>query len=93
MLKWVITEHFKEFLLWKPFIIKTNNYPLTYIMTSVNLDAMRHCWVESLTQYTFDIEYQKGCNNTVADVLCRITTMLDVETVTLILNGVGVGAA
>ena len=41
-LKWVIAEHFQEYLLWKPFIVKTDNNPLTYIMTTPNLDATRH---------------------------------------------------
>ena len=86
-------EHFKEYLPWKPFIIWTDNNPLTYIMATPNLDATKHHWVESLTKYTFDIEYQKGHDNTVADALCRIATRLDAETVKLILNGVSMGAA
>ena len=39
VLKWVNTEQFQEYLLWKPFIVKTNNNPLTYIMTTPNLDT------------------------------------------------------
>ena len=39
-LKWAITEHFKEYLLYQPFLVKTDNNPLTgYIMTTPNLDA------------------------------------------------------
>ena len=38
-LKWAIMEHFKEYLLYKPFLVKTDNNPLTYIMTTPNLDA------------------------------------------------------
>ena len=41
-LKWAITEHFKEYLLYQPFLVKTNNNPLTYIMTTPNLDATGH---------------------------------------------------
>ena len=33
-LKWAITEHFKEYLLYQPFLVKTDNNPLTYIMTT-----------------------------------------------------------
>ena len=62
-------------------------------MTTPNLDATRHHWVESLAQYAFNIEYQRGCDNMVADVLSRITTRLDTETVKLILNGVSMGEA
>ena len=28
-LKWAITEHFKEYLLYQPFLVKTDNNPLT----------------------------------------------------------------
>ena len=41
-LKWTIMEHFKEYLLYQPFLLKTDNNPLTYIMTTPNLDATRH---------------------------------------------------
>ena len=42
VLKWAITEHFKEYLLYQPFLIRTDNNPLTYIMTTPNLDATGH---------------------------------------------------
>ena len=38
-LKWVVTEHFKEYLPYQPFLVKTDNNPLTYIMMTSNLDA------------------------------------------------------
>ena len=41
-LKWAITEHFKEYLLYQPFLVKTDNNPLTYIMTTPNLDTSGH---------------------------------------------------
>ena len=34
-LKWAITEHFKEYLLYQPFLVRTDNNPLTYIMTTL----------------------------------------------------------
>ena len=92
-LKWVITEHFQEYLPWKPFTAQTDNNPLTYNMTMPNSDATRHHWVESVAQYTFHIKNQKGHDNTVADVLNRITTRLNTETVKSILYGVSMGAA
>ena len=42
VLKWAMTEHFKEYLPYQPFLVKTDNIPLTYIMTTPNLDAMGH---------------------------------------------------
>ena len=41
-LKWVVTECFKEYLPYQPFLVKTDNNPLMYIMTTHNLDAMGH---------------------------------------------------
>ena len=41
-LKWAVTEHFREYLLYQPFLVKTDNNPLTYIMTTHNLDATGH---------------------------------------------------
>ena len=41
-LKWAIMEHFKEYLLYQPFLVRTDNNPLTYIMTTPNLGATGH---------------------------------------------------
>ena len=41
-LKWAVMEHFIEYLLYQPFLVKTDNNPLTYIMTTPNLDATGH---------------------------------------------------
>ena len=38
-LKWAIAEQFQEYLHWKPFVVKTDNNPLTYILTTPNLDT------------------------------------------------------
>ena len=59
-LKWAVTEHFKEYLLYQPFLVKPDNNPLTYIMTTPNLDATGHQWVGVLVRFNFQLEYQKG---------------------------------
>ena len=41
-LKRAIMEHFKEYLLYQPFLVRADNNPLTYIMTTPNLDATGH---------------------------------------------------
>ena len=89
-LKWAIMKQFQEYLFWKLVIVKTHN-PLTYIMTTPNLDATQHCWVELLTGFTFSLEYQKGWDNAATDVLSWVTLRLDVETVKSILDGVTMG--
>ena len=50
-LKWAITEHFKEYLLYWPFLVRTDNNPLTYIMTTPNVNATGHWWVGALARF------------------------------------------
>ena len=76
VLKWAITEHFKEYLLYQPFLAKTDNNPLTYIMSTPNPDATGNRWVSTLAKYNFRLEYQKGRDNVAADALSRVTTRL-----------------
>ena len=85
-------EHFKEYLPYQPFLVRTNNNPLTYIMTTPNHDATGHWWVGALTRFNFQLEYQKGCDNTEADVLSQITTHLNPDMVRSILDGITLGA-
>ena len=92
-LKWAIAEQFQEYLCWKPFVVKTDNNPLTYILTTPNLDAAQHCWVELLAGFTFTIKYQKGRNNAVADALSHVASKLNTEAVKSILDGVTIGTS
>ena len=73
--------------------MKTNKNPLMYIMTTPNLDATGHSWVRALAKFNFWLEYQKGWDNTVADVLSQITTHLGPEAVWFILDGATLGAS
>ena len=41
-LKWAVTDHFKEYLIYQPFVVCTDNNPLTYLFTTPNLDACGH---------------------------------------------------
>ena len=92
-LKWAITEHFKEYLLYQPFLVRTKNNPLTYIMSTPNLDATGHHWVSALAKYDFWLEYQKVRDNAAADTLSWVTTHLKPEAVQVILDGAAVGAS
>ena len=91
-LKWEVTEHLKEYLPYQPFLVRTDNNPLTYIMTTPNLDATGHQWVRALVRFNFWLEYRKGWDNTVADMLTWITTCLSPEAIWSILDGVALGA-
>ena len=93
VLKWAITEHFKEYFLYQPFLVRTDNNPLTYIMLTPNLDATGHQWVVALLRFNFQLEYQKGHDNTIKDALSQITACLGSEAVQSILDGVTLGTA
>ena len=68
-LKWAMTEQFREYLQYQPFLIRTDNNPLTYVLTMPNLDAVGHRWVVAMAGYNFEIQYVCGSDNKVADAL------------------------
>ena len=85
-LKWAVTEQFQEYLQYGPFIVRTNNNPLTYILTTPNLDALGHRWVVALAGYDMSLEYLKGTDNKVADALSRVQDRLSEDETCQILN-------
>ena len=70
-------EQFQEYLMYKPFTVRTVKNPLTYIMMMPNPDAMGHQWVNALAGFDFKIEYLKGMDNKVANMLSHVETRLD----------------
>ena len=90
-LKWAVTEHFKEYLPYQPFLVKTDNTPLIYIMMTPNLDFTGHWCVGALAWFNMELEYEKWFDNTVADVLSQVRTWLDPDMVRSILNRAAVG--
>ena len=81
-----MTDQFKEYLQYRPFTMRTDNNPLTYVMTTPNLDVIGHRWVTTMVGYNMTIEYLKGTDNKVADLMSRVPEWLDPETVTILLN-------
>ena len=79
--------------MYQPFLVKTDNNPLMYIMSTPNLDATGHQWVGALARFNFQLEYQKGQDNMVADTLSHITTHLGPNAMQSILDGVTLGTA
>ena len=71
-LKWAVMEQFCEYLQYQPFTIQTDNNPLTYILTTPNLDALGHRWVAALAGYNMKLEYLKGSDNKIADTMSRL---------------------
>ena len=72
-LKWAVVEKFHEYLYGSTFDVYTDNYPLTYVLTTAKLDAASHCWVTSLANYNFRLHYRAGKTNINADALSRVS--------------------
>ena len=70
-LKWSVTEKFHDYLYGNQFEVRTDNNPLTYVLTSVKLDATSHRWLASLSSYNFKLTYRSGRSNGDADGLSR----------------------
>ena len=67
-LKWSVCEKFKDYLIGSKFTMLTDNNPLTYVRTS-RLGTSQICWLSDLMLFDFDIKYQVGKSNQVADAL------------------------
>ena len=59
VLKWVVTEKFRDYLLGSQFQVYTDNNPLAYVMGS-KLGASQIWWLSELALLNFVIKYQTG---------------------------------
>ena len=71
-LKWAIVDKFHDYLYGNKFLVRTDNNPLTYILTTAKLDATGHRWVSELSNFDFSIKYRPGRQNKDADALSRL---------------------
>ena len=71
-LKWAVTEKFYDYLYGNHFEVKTDNNPLTYVLSTAKLDATGHRWLAALSTFDFNISYISGCSNVEADALSRM---------------------
>ena len=76
-----------------PFVVKMDNNPLTYILTTPNLNTTKHKWVRTLALFEFTLEYQKGAENRAANALSQAPINHDLATVRSLLEGTIIGAA
>ena len=74
-------------------LVRTDNNPLTYVLTTPNHDAMGHRWVGVLASFEFALDYQKVADNGVADALSQVPICHNHEMVWSLMEGAIVGAA
>uniref|UniRef100_A0A8C5QC51 Gypsy retrotransposon integrase-like protein 1 n=1 Tax=Leptobrachium leishanense TaxID=445787 RepID=A0A8C5QC51_9ANUR len=70
-LKWAIVDKLHDYLYGANFEVRTDNNPLTYILTTAKLDATGHRWLAALSNYDFSLKYKPGPKNVGADALSR----------------------
>ena len=85
-LKWAVADQFKEYLQYQPFLIRTDNNLLTYIMMMPSLDTVWHRWVAAMAGYNFEIEYVRGSDNKVVDAFSQVGECLDEDAVKELLD-------
>ncbi|KAK7945434.1 hypothetical protein WMY93_001162 [Mugilogobius chulae] len=70
-LKWAVVDKFHDYLYGARFTVRTDNNPLTYVLTTAKLNAVGHRWLAALATYDFNIQYRPGRHNIDADLLSR----------------------
>ncbi len=70
-LKWAVVDTFHDYLYGLKFIVRTDNNPLTYVLTTAKLNATGHRWLAALATYDFSLQYKPGRHNIDANVLSR----------------------
>jgi RNase H-like domain found in reverse transcriptase/Reverse transcriptase (RNA-dependent DNA polymerase) len=65
-------DHWRPFLLGKPFKVYTDHRSLVYFKTQANLNQWQLRWQEKPADYDVEILYKPGKENHVADALSRV---------------------
>jgi hypothetical protein len=64
-------EYFREYLLCSEFLVKTDHSPLQWLYKNKNTASRRMRWALELQMYSFRIEFVRGKDNFLADILSR----------------------
>ena len=72
VLKGAVCDKFRDYLYGSKFTVRTDNNPLTYVLTTAKLDATGHRWLAALSSYNFSLVYRAGRINNDADALSRL---------------------
>ena len=66
-LKWALCDKCHDYLYGNTFTVITDNNPLTYVLTTANLDATGHRWLAAFGVYNFEIIYRPGMRTVYQD--------------------------
>ncbi|CAM8908644.1 unnamed protein product [Rhodiola kirilowii] len=66
-------QTWSSYLTHRPFIIKTDQRSLKYLLEQKVTTPFQHMWLSKLMGYSFEIQYKQGKENYAADALSRVT--------------------
>lgn len=66
-----MVDKFHDYLYGSKFTVRTNNNPITYVLTTAKLNATGHRWLAALSTYDFGNQYRPGRENVDEDLLTR----------------------
>ena len=67
----IVVHKWRPYLLGRPFVIKTDQQSLKYILEQRITTPAQQKWLAKLLGYLFVMEYKKGCENRVANALSK----------------------
>ena len=67
------TEHFRHYLIGRPFKIVTDHSALRWLYNQPNPQGILARWLMKMQEYTFTVQYKKGGLHRNADGLSRMT--------------------
>jgi hypothetical protein len=67
-----LLKRFRYMLLGAKFLIWTDHKPLKYLRTQANLSPRQSRWLETISEFYYEIRYIKGKENVMADTLSRM---------------------
>lgn len=65
-------KHFRYYLLYRPFILRTDHHALKWIYTMDHPTSMIARWLETLANFDFQVKHRPGISHGNADALSRI---------------------
>ena len=85
-----VLEHFRVYLLARPIRLRTDHRALKWLFSKEPKASARISgWLATLMEYPMQIEYVRGCENAIADALCRLDSVsIDAEVAVELAKGV-----
>lgn len=67
-----VVQSWSSYLTHRPFIIKTNQRSLKYLLEQRVSTPFQHMWLSKLMGYSYEIQYRQGKENLTTDALSRV---------------------